>query len=423
MIIDYSPSRFLVLLASGLLVFGLSLSGAQRSPNENDIAYVIDCGGHYLRIDADRARSLGAGTVAGVPEDNDAYDGCLVDSMQVDPVSGVAYAVVPKTASVDDEGQRYYKVVALHSPTLKVLDSRDIPYALDEVPDLLLERPNYLLVSYGVPENITTAKSQRVVERLSSKDLRIQNDQASLSITSRLESMGGFSASAHFDRRGRIIDKSRVVDLAKPTIVNIDGYSLLSEAVSSTFQSLQRTGVNGKKYLDIVFADAADDLMLFVIGWDTESRQSPSGGGLLLYDTNREKIVSSIVTPFRAAPFDATLGTPTVHLTPDAKLAIVEQYEWRVSGPPTFPLAPMQERFKTGAVAVYDMHAGIYLRTIRLDPEPGYSGRVVGFSTHQRLMFYASAENLYVVNLDRGDSRALPLPEGFLPIAVLSGVK
>ena len=189
-----------------------------------------------------------------------------------------------------------------------------------------------------------------------------------------------------------------------------------------TQKTLQRTGETGKHYLDIVFAESAAGRMLFIVGWDTMTAQSPAAGGLLVYDAVKEGVLSSIITPYREAAFELTSGTPTVHLTPNGQVVIVEEYQWQAA-PAASGMAPVQERFKTGKFALYNATSGALISTILVDPAPGDSGRIIGFSSDSTLMYYASTENMYVVDLLQKQSRTVNLPRGFMPTAVVTATR
>ena len=225
------------------------------------------------------------------------------------------------------------------------------------------------------------------------------------------------SDDAYADGSGKVIDGDRVIVAANGAVSSIHGHELLTDSLRRQFQSLQRTGATGTSYLDVVFADSAAGKMLFIVAWDAMSNQSAAGGGLVVYDAAKE-VVSSVVTPYREAAYELIPGTPTVHLTPNGQIAVVEEYQWR--GSAASAGVSSQQRFKTGTIALYDATSGSQLRTIQLSPAPGESGRFVGFSSDSTLMYYTSGLNMYVVDLMQGESLAFILPQGFSPTKVVT---
>jgi len=156
------------------------------------------------------------------------------------------------------------------------------------------------------------------------------------------------------------------------------------------------------------------------VGSEKEYEQSPSRGGLVVYDAVKEKVVSSINTPYAEAHFELTADTPTVHLTPNGQIIVVEEYQWRSDARSG---AASQQRFRTGEIALYDATSGRPLSTIQLDPAPGYSGSFVGFSPDSTLMYYASSQNIYVVDLSQGHNLTIKLPRGFEPTKVVTAAR
>ena len=100
-------------------------------------AYLVGCGGDYLRIDADQYEVISRGRVWDDPSTESIrpdsfarFDGCLVDSLRSDPKRGVVYLVVKEHGFDDPEGNNEYLVVCPadgkvpHAMT-RVLDDND----------------------------------------------------------------------------------------------------------------------------------------------------------------------------------------------------------------------------------------------------------------------------------------------------------
>lgn len=405
-------------LLLGVLVTTVPLDGqAQSSPAR--FAYLFDCAGQYLRIDVNTGEHTQLRSVPGIAPGAGAFDGCLVQALAVDPESSVVYAVMPTQRFVDSLGQSKYTVTALQLPTLHTLSSVDTSASTDHMPKLRLDNlAHTLTVGYRTQNVSTTAKSvQYVISTVDPEHLKFETQPGSTNAVARETSGRLLSNSAYVQSSGRIIDGNRVI-AANGNVSSITGYELMTDSLRQRFQDLQRNGATGNKYLDIVFADSAGGRMLFIVAWDTLSDQSPAGGGLVVYDAANDKVISSFTTPYRETAFELTSGTPTVQLTPDGQVAIVEEYQWQQPEG-----ASNQQRFKTGKVALYDATSGNLVSTIQLDPAPGNSGRVVGFSADSTLMYYASTQNLYVVDLSRKQSLTIKLPVRFSPSAVVTATR
>jgi hypothetical protein len=307
------------------------------------------------------------------------------------------YAVVPKEARVDVDSRRHYWVVALQLPDFKLL-SRIGP--LDEVPTLLLDPGGtHLLVQDR------TARVYRVPDMKPMKGSR---------------TLAYIDEFAHWSRDGRIVDGDRILDASGRLLQTVSGDALAPDSFRLKWQRHRPDGTFG---LNISFADSTGDRMLFVAGWDARGDRSVPGSGLMTYDVGTGRIISTIDTPYRASGADPTrLETPTAHLVPGTDTAVLEEYDWR-------PFTEGQEqqllRFKTGRIAIYDVKRGKLLRTLQLDPAPGFFSQAIGFSPDGSLMYYGSTARIYAVDLT-GAREPVVLPKvrirdfsGFPPVPLV----
>lgn len=395
-------------------------------------AYLFDCSGSYIRIDTEKQQIISRGKIwdgaSGEtirPAEWTRFDGCLVNGVQHDPQAGLIYVVVPKEGTVDTQGKSHYRIAALKLPNLDLIKKIDLKLALDTIPAILLTpEGGELLVSYSIAEQ-SQGKDlwHDVIQRYRTPEFEQVGTKEDLYSFSAYEDnpMLGlrFSDHAYFDKAGRIVDRNKVLDKDGKIFHMIDGYSLLTSSLKQTFRQLERTGVGGRKYLDITFADSAADRLLFVIGRDSKNNRVVNGSGLLVYDGESGHTLSPVVTPYAMAPFDPThSGTPTAHLTPNGDLIVVEQYEWRdINQDSTFPSD--YQRFKTGEIALYDVNTGSLLSKIFLDPPPGFFARVIGFSPDGKLMYYLSQNYIYGVDLSGNQPpKKLLLSERLSPVAI-----
>ena len=392
-------SLFVSRLMLPMLLLGVAnttpsvVGGTRTEPREatgGNFAYLVGCGGDYLRIDADQYKVVSRGRVWDDPSTQSIhpdsfarFDGCLVDSLRSDPQRGVVYLVVKEHGFDDPQGNNEYWIAALRLPNFELV-SKAGPF--DFYPWLLLDaQADNLLVwhidtidHYSVPE----LKKGRSVKHPSGRV---------------------FASRAYWTKEGELVDGDRIFDESLTLKRRIEGRPLLTPQLRQELARLERLGVRGKKYLDVTFAESAANRMLFLVGWDMRTNPLHTGSGLLVYDLESESTLSPIITPYRAAAGGFGIGTPTVHLTPDGSLAVLEVYEWRApepEGTPTVLAGPPEEsRFKTGEIAIYEMASGRLIRTVQLNPPPGFSGRVLGFSPDGESVYYGSSDRIHAVDL------------------------
>lgn len=193
-----------------------------------------------------------------------------------------------------------------------------------------------------------------------------------------LEAMGySFPSIRTWGKQGApYVDDNRLLDARGALLQELSGEALLTAGIREQFRPLQRVGVSGKPYLSTVFGGSAGQRILFVVGWDSREIRMPGLGGLITFDIPSQRSLPALVAPYSMAPSELTLGTPTVHLSPDGKLIIIEKYEWK----PATNKSDLIERFKTGEIAVYAADTGALLRIVQMTPAPGFFSYVVGFS-------------------------------------------
>lgn len=364
--------------------------------------WVFDCGGRYLRVSEARNEIVDRGRVAGI--ESSAFgcrtDGCLLG--EVRPLSGsnALIAVTAVEPTLDASGRRHHRVVSLDRTTLKMLAVYTVPGPQTERPRLLLNPSSR---SAAVLFDAGGASSDRVaIQELVGRTLQLRPSTISKSTAREIAS----SRKSHILADGRIQTDS----------ISHDGRP------GATFASALRTVVDHWQtqfpqagQIKYALADSISGKSIYIAGWDTWSAPSPNGG-VILYDVMSGAVISSFRTAYKLAPFDGTIGTPNIHLTPNGDIVVIEEYAWRQDSEST-----KAYRFKTGSIVAYDAQSGMELGKAELSPEPSASARVIGFSEDGRKLFYASFDRFYIIDLAAMRVLAsVALPEAFTAFAAAS---
>jgi hypothetical protein len=141
----------------------------------------------------------------------------------------------------------------------------------------------------------------------------------------------------------------------------------------------------------------------------------------MIHDISTNVATVAVALPYGVSGEDPTdRSTPTAHLSPNSKLIITEQYEWRnASGAAQSTSTP--RRFKTGLIDIFDVSSRRLAATAQLIPVPGFAARVLGFSTDGLTLFVGSHDLLYAVNVaDGGRVTGIPLQglDGFWTVGL-----
>ncbi|OPX91796.1 MAG: hypothetical protein A4E53_00645 [Pelotomaculum sp. PtaB.Bin104] len=386
-------------------------NNSTSAANGNGRAWVFDCGGKYMKVDIISGRIVARGVVGKIVPGG-RFDGCLIEGIKEDPNTGMLYAIMPRERTEDERGKRHYRLVKLNKATLKITETHEITPSLEFIPSFFFDpNKNELVLNY-LSTSTASAKPQGVLERYSLPHLQkqlIKNPTESILIGGQV---------THLNKRGQILDGVSILDANGIEREKIDGKSLLNDNITHAFSGLYRSGAHGVKYLDITLADSAENRMVFVVAADSASDRSPKGGGVVVYDVFSRHVVSHFITSYQVTPFAGLPGTPTVHLTPEGKSVVIEQYEW--DWPKTNGAENRLERIKTGNLRVYNADTGLLVGEIFLSPRPGLSGHVINFSKDGKFLYYGSYNKLYVVDLNNLKvTSTIDLDDGFTPIKVL----
>lgn len=364
--------------------------------------WVFDCGGRYLRVSEARNEIVDRGRVTAI--ESSAFgrrtDGCLLEDVRPLSGSNALIAVTAVEPTLDVTGRRHYRVVSLDRPTLKMSAVYTVPSPQAERPRLLL---NPSAGSAAVLYDAGGASSDRVeIKELDGRTLQLRPSTISKSTAREI----AFSRKSHMLNDGRIQTDSIAHD-GRP---------------GATFASAVRTVVDHwqsqfpqTRQMKYALAHSVPGKSIYIAGWDSSSTPFPNGG-VILYDVMTGAVISSFRTAYKLAPFDGTIGTPNVHLTPNGDIVVVEEYAWR-----QYSESTEAYRFKTGSIVAYDAQSGMELGKVEISPEPGASARVIGFSDDGSKLYYASFDRFYIIDLSAMRVFAsVALPEAFTAVSAVS---
>jgi hypothetical protein len=410
---------WLILINVGIQFCVGSAALAQHSTHtSNKYAYVFDCSGRFFRVDLSVGTRTEPADIPGWVRGR-RIPVCSVESIAVDSTESVVYVAMPTVSRDNLLGDGHDQIVALRPPGMNILNSLDLPYATNQLPLLRQLVPAHeLLITYDTPSDKSDSLGAAVEFSMSTDrpEQLVFKNQLDGQVTPRVLSQPALSETAYLEASGRVVDRDRV-GYMNGSMSTVNGRSLLNDSMRQQFQSLQRTGIGGDRYLDVTFADSAAGKMLFLVGWDFKGNRS-AAGAFFVYDALEERVISSAVTPYREAAYELVSGTPTIHLSPDGRTVVVEEYRWGATDRSSEQ--SVETRFKTGRIAVYNAATGGLLHTLDLSPVPGTSGRVLGFSLDGNIMYYASRDHMYVVDLAGDQTKSFPLPPQFSPMKVVT---
>ncbi len=421
----------ILLMAGVALVFALQLGtkpveakSPQPQADTPAYAYVLGCEGEYIKVDVATQQTVSQGYIgeSASGESLNARNwsprltGCLVTSeLQFDSEAGLVYAVVPNGRV--DFALRFH-VAVLRLPNLELVGKLDLSVTQHHRPSILLTPDGtQLLVSnsqveyppgggekvmrvrlwrYSVPDFILL---RTVVDRTYSFDAPWYDGVLGL-------------PSRFWDQRGRIIDGRKILDENATLLERIRADDFLPVPLRRAMKHLERLGSTGKGYLSIRFMNSASDRMLFLVRDDRRTDTARPGSGFLVFDVGLRQIVSGIVSPYSASGSGYAFQRRTAHLTPNGEYIVLEQYEWRERSPED--TTTNLKRFKTGDIHVYSVDTRDLVSSVKIDPAPGFLGRVVGFSPDGQVMIYSVGGKYYMVRLTEPPSvHALSVPESF----------
>jgi hypothetical protein len=361
-------------------------------------AYLVECGGAYVKVDISQYEIVSHGRIWDGPSTSsirpdrlDRFEGCLFNNAEHDAQRGLVYAVVQKHALSSPQGDNEFWIAALQLPNFALV-SKAGPF--ESFPWLLLEPQADNLLVWNVD----------TIEEYRTPDLQKLE-------THRNPSGRVISDPAFFMNSGEILDGDRVLDRRGNETRRVRPNALLTPAIKEALRQQLASGIGSQQDFEPIRAGTNHNQMLFLVNPDT--RQKPADrSGLLIYDLEHGETLRPITVPYRAAP-------TTIHLVDNASVIAIEEYEWRTNEATpqvSASASSRSERFKTGTIAVHDATDGRMLRTITLEPTPGFLARVIAFSPDGTRMLYGSRAHIYIADLaGSAEPQALPTTDGFLP--------
>jgi hypothetical protein len=409
-----TPARYLVIaisLATWCTPFQVTASWA--ASNTAQSLTVFNCDGRYVELNTVSGAKLASGLYGGFVESQSRIDGCSIADV-LDENQNVLYALLPESPRMDENGEQRFQVAALDAKTLKLLHQYELPQSQAQRPMLFFDPARQdLLVAmndYGIWQRLAIQSNGALAP--SGPAITIKEPFPS-------------SPAPYIDGQGNMIDGLHILDSQGRLVRKIQPDSILDTALQEKFASLTQIKGSPQHYYGTIPGTFAGDRIAFTVGWDREDTRVPSAG-VVVYDLRAGRAISSFFSTFPVAPgYAGEHGVPSLHLTPDGRRIILEQYDWRPSSvSPRTGEESRQSRFRTGMIAIYDADTGSLSGTVTMGPahDDHAVGRVINFSNDSRYLYYWFDKRLYVIDLESDRvASTITLPDGFDPAAVVSG--
>ncbi|HEU0178734.1 MAG TPA: hypothetical protein VFV58_31105 [Blastocatellia bacterium] len=379
----------------------LVLIGEARISVRPRYVYFYNCAGQLLKLDIRTRRVIYRrefSMMDGIPQG--VVDGCLSSSLRFDARRGLLYGVFPREAKVTEDGTRHYKIVVFQLPQLKISGTIEIEPPLESPPALLVsEDGRRLLVSYLMSAGEkppSGAQSTGVIAIYDAASLKVIGSLhlPAAPATPALKDDGRgvdgpvyFSEDAYLGEDGRTIyDRDRIITIndQRATLRRLDPDRILDHSPSPQLRSLEaRNPSTGKAYLPVKYADsAAGHALLF--------GASTPGAWDVFFTVNLNDYRTSAIIK------GPVVTSSTLHLTPNAKQAVVEEIEKpRKNGEDRQPS-------KAGRVLVYDMASGRQILQFKNAQLSDSRSRLLSITPDGATMFFAVSDGLLVSGPARG---------------------
>lgn len=380
--------------------------------NAVDDLVIVDCSGRYIKLSRFVSGPIETGTLPIATPNSSAatrHDGCLVEDVQSLRSQSALVAITARNRFLDPSGKRLYSVVSFDSSTLRQKDTYDIPVSQSEAPKLVLSTSGksvYVAYSSNQP-----GRAPFTVDRLDASTMGARatgglDDAAAKKISS--------SKNISIDDVGNIRIDSTPIDSYSTVSTNVDAFRAIVSHWSSRMAAESSSSKGSQVKSKFAYVGTSAGIAAYIAGWDM-SKERHENGTILTYDLARKVVIGGFRTAFRLAPFDGTLGTPNIHLSPNGTTVMIEAYEWATSS------GNQVVRAKTGELAAYDMRSGILLGRVNLSTVKEQSGRFMGFAEDGKIMLYTSNEKFFVIDVTSMTiASSTDLPNGFEPVAVVS---
>jgi hypothetical protein len=327
------------------------------------------------------------------------FDGCLVENVISVLRTPTIVVVVPHENFLNAGGKRHYSVLGLNRSSLALVSRFDIAPLQEGAPKVAMSTEGSLL------KIIYQGESRSQLGALVSQDLDVAN----------------FAPKENKqDMPPEVLRASQKLFFREDGVVQTgggigpsNGFFDLVGAKAVLEYSKRVLGRDVSRPTPIVPVDSVFGVTLYIEGWDTKANPVKSGR-LIAFDTLEKQIINGFETPFALAPLDGSRNMPNV-LTPDGKVAIIEEYIWSQSDD-----SRSGTRVKTGLLAAYELRSGTLLGKVTVPAASG-DGYVVDFSNDSRNLFYADSGKFYIIDATTMlVISATALPSGFSPIAAVT---
>lgn len=388
-------------------------SSAKTTSQGNVVAdlLIIDCSGRYIKVSRTVSGPMETGTLPIATANGFAVsrlDGCLVDAVQSLRSQSALVTIAARDRVLDPSGKRRYSVVSFDLSTLKQKSTYDIPVSQSEAPRLVLSTSGksvHIVYSSNQP-----GKAPLTVDRLDASTMVARaTDGLDETAAKKISSSENIS----IDDGGNIKIDSTPIDSYSSASTNVTALKAIISHWSSRLAAESSSSKGNQDKPKFAYAGSSAGIAVYIAGWDM-SKAHYQNGAILAYDLVNQAVIGGFRTDFRLAPFDGTLWTPTVHLSPNGTTVIIEAYEWV-----TFS-GNQGVRSKTGELVAYDIRTGTLLGRVKLTPAPAQSGRVIGFAEGGKTMLYTSKEKFFAIDIaSMTIASSADLPTGFEPVAAV----
>ena len=372
------------------------------------ILTIFACDGRYIKRGAVSGAKVADGFYGSYVARQYRIDGCLISNILDEGKSGL-FALLPQSLQENDNDARDFIVATLDVKTLKTLQSYPLPTKQANDPSLLYDSARQALLTFF--------DNGHSLQRL---EIKANGVLMPLGPASTFELSFPASKKPYIDGQGNIVDGDRLLNEQGRLIRHISGDSLFDSVLQRNFSAHTLIRGSARHYDFATEIASAGNRIVFFVGGDAEDERV-SAAGVMVYDLLQGHVVTTFLSTF------PVLGPlyldPTLHLTPDGKKIINEQYSWIPSDPS--PVSKEELRlspFRTGVIAIYDADTGLLTGKVSMKAAPLAQpwGRVVNFSSDNHFLYYLYDQHIYVIDLESARVVSeLPLPDQFDPVAVV----
>lgn len=402
---------FALCLAIGCSTFGVTTGWAAKPSNADSgqVLTIFNCDGRYIKLGAVSGAKVADGFYGSYVARQYKFDGCLISNV-LGEGNNVLFALMPQSLNEDENGTQDFIVASLDSKTLKTLHSYSSPTKDSGIVSLLYDSARHNLLALF--------DNWHSVQRLA---IEPNGELIPADPPITLEQPLAGLVSPYVDGQSNMIAGDLVLNPKGRVIRKVNADSVLDSALKTKFSSLTQIKGSTNHYAGAMVEASAGNRVVFTVGWDTEGSPAPKAG-VMVYDLRAGHVITSFFSTFPVlAAYDPG---PSLHLTPDGKTIVIEQYSWGPSyQSPGKGEELRQSPFRTGVIAIYDANSGLLTGKVSMKAPPrGHAaGHIVNFSNDSHYLYYWFDQHLYVIDLE-GTSvvSELTLPDQFDPVAVVS---